>query len=107
MAERVTVSEPAMPLTRDLLHYWIQHPGAQGTVESIVEWWLLEHRIQRAVLEVKFVLAELVKENFVLERRQADGRDRYELNREREKEIRAWLAAAIREAGSRDKGIAP
>lgn len=49
------------PLTQELLDYWIQNPEAQGTVEAIVEWWLLEQRIQQAAAEVRQVLRELVK----------------------------------------------
>src|SRR5258706_15466670 len=97
MSDRVTLSEPAMPLTRELLDYWIRHPEAMGTMEAIVEWWLLEHRIQRAVADVRSILTELVGKDFVVERRQADGRNRYELNREKENEICTWLALAIRQ----------
>ena len=84
------------PLTHELLDYWIQNPEAQGTVESIVEWWLLEQRIQQAAAEVRQVLTELVGKDFVVERRQADGRICYQLNRAREAEIRAWLESGDR-----------
>lgn len=84
-------SQPPGPLTRELLDYWIQHPEAQATVEAIVEWWLLEQRIQKAADEVRLVLAELVAEEFVVERQQADGRICYRLNKEKETEMRAWL----------------
>ena len=50
---------------RELLNYWLQHPDAQGTVEAIVEWWLLEHRIQQAIGEVRGTLAELVARDLV------------------------------------------
>jgi hypothetical protein len=79
------------PMTQQLLDYWIQHPEAQSTVEAIVEWWLLEQRIQKAAEEVRPLLAELVAKEFVLERRQADGRICYRLNRDKEAEVRAWL----------------
>ena len=82
-------------LTHQLLDYWIHHPEAQGTVEAIVEWWLLEQRIRQAVLEVRSVLAELVAKQFVVERQQIDGRVCYRLNREKESEIRAWLGTHV------------
>ena len=85
-------------LTEDLLDYWIRYPEAQGTVEAIVEWWLLEQRIQQATADVRFVLTELVAKAFVVERQQADGRICYRLNRQREAEIRAWL-----ESGNKKK----
>ena len=81
------------PLTQQLLDYWIEHPEAQGTVEAIVEWWLLEQRIRQAADEVGAVLVELVAKDFVLERQQADGRVCYGLNREKKAEIRAWLGS--------------
>ena len=65
----------------------------------MVEWWLLEHEIRRAVAEVRTTLADLIKKNFVVEHQQADGRNRYELNREKEKDIRNWLAATAMNPG--------
>lgn len=107
MLKRVKLSEPAGSLTRELLGYWMLHPKALGTLEAIVEWWLLEYRIQRAVMEVRSVLADLVAKKFVVERRQADGRSRYELNQLKENEIRQWLADAIENRpGSEDSGFA-
>jgi hypothetical protein len=78
-------------LTQRLLDYWVQYPEAQGTLEAIVEWWLLEQRIQQAATEVRSVLSELVAHGVVVERQQPDGRICYRLNREKEAEIRAWL----------------
>ena len=92
MLKRVKPSEPTGSLTRELLGYWILHPKALGTLEAIVEWWLLEYRIQRAAGEIRSVLAELIAKQFVVERRQADGRSRYELNQGKADEIRHWLA---------------
>jgi hypothetical protein len=78
-------------LTRELLDYWIQHPDAMGTVEAMVEWWLLEHRIQHATVELQSALSHLVANGFVMRRQETDGRTHYELNREKEAEIIAWL----------------
>jgi hypothetical protein len=83
--------QPPETLTKELLNYWLKNAEKFGTMESIVEWWLLEHRIQKATEEVRFVLADLVTKDFVLERQQADGRISYQLNRQKESEIRAWL----------------
>jgi len=76
-------AESATPLTKELLSYWIGHQDATGTFESIVEWWLLEYRIQQAVAGVRSMLAELVETNFVLEQRQPGGRPRCESNAKR------------------------
>jgi hypothetical protein len=83
--------QPPGPLTRELLEYWIQHPEALGTVEAMVEWWLLEHRIQQATIELQSVLSDLVSNGFVVRRQEADGRIYYQLNREKEAAIIAWL----------------
>lgn len=82
------VHETTRPVTHQLLDYWEQHPEAEGTVESIVEWWLLEQRIQDAATEIRSVLNELVAKNLVVERRQGDGRLCYRLNRNSQGEAR-------------------
>jgi hypothetical protein len=89
-------SEPLEPLAKELLIYWLQHSAKFGTLESIVEWWLLEHRIQQAALEVRAVLEKLVATGIVVQWQEADGRDYFRLNRDRKDEIRAWI-----ESGSR------
>ena len=61
-----------------------------GTVEAMAEWWLLEHRIQQSAVELRSVLSELVANGFVL-RQEADGRTYYQLNREKEAAVIAWL----------------
>jgi hypothetical protein len=82
---------PPRPLSRELIAYWMQHPEAMGTVEAMVEWWLLEHRIQHATLELQSVLSELVASGFVIRRREGGGRTYYQLNPEKEAAIIAWL----------------
>lgn len=81
-------------MREDLLEYWIRHPEAQGTEEMIAEWWLLEHRISQVMTLVRRALEELVRANYVVGEEQADGRVRYRLNREREKEIREQAGGA-------------
>jgi Fe2+ or Zn2+ uptake regulation protein len=94
-------TKPPDRLTEDLLDYWVRHPQAEATIEAIVEWWLLEQRIQQAAFEVESVLGTLVEQGFVVEHRQADGRIRYRLNREREAEIRGRLESG---SGRRSSG---
>jgi hypothetical protein len=98
MSDQIALSEtPAtMPLARELVVYWMQHPERLGSIETIVEWWLLESRIQHAATEVRSILAGLVEKGFVIERQQMDGRYRYELNREKENEINVWLSSSER-----------
>ena|ERR1044071_1768843 len=84
-------AQPPRLLTRELLEYWMRHPDAASTVEAMVEWWLLEHRIEQATSEVRSVLSELVANGFVVKRQEADGRIYYRLNREKAAAIIAWL----------------
>ncbi len=79
------------PVTKELMHYWIEHPDAQGTEEVIAEWWLLEHQIRQVIAQVRENLKELVGRNFVIAVQQGDGRVRYQLNRKKDVEIRKWL----------------
>ena len=53
------------PVLLEILEYLDRHPEAQDTLEGIVEWWLLETRIQRAFAEVKTAIAELVELGFI------------------------------------------
>ena len=76
---------------KELLDYWIQHPEALGTEEAIVEWWLLEQRIQQATLKLRSVLRDLESNGFVVRAAIANGRACYRLNREKHGEILAWL----------------
>ena len=62
-----------------------------GTVEAMIEWWLLEHRIQQTTVELQSTLNDLVANGYVVRRQETDGRTHYELNREKEAEIIAWL----------------
>ena len=87
----VLSTQPPGSLLKDLLHYWIRHPEAFGTEEAIVEWWLLEQHIHRTVVELKSVLETLVANGLVVQRKEADGRTFYRLNRAKEEEIVAWL----------------
>lgn len=91
--------EPPEPLAQELLIYWLRDLKQLGTVElrtveSIVEWWLLEHRIQQTTGEVQTILKKLVALGWVLQRPQADGRIFYQLNRDKERDARAWLGSS-------------
>lgn len=78
-------------IAREILAYLAEHPDAQDTVEGIVEWWLLEQKIQRHTAQVKEALAELVTKGLVLEHKGRDGRFHYCANRRRSGEIHALL----------------
>jgi len=84
-------AQPNRRLTGELLDYWMNHPEAMGTLEAMLEWWLLEHRIEHTTTELRSVLSDLVASGFVMRRQAADGRTYYQLNREKEAQIIAWL----------------
>ena len=79
--------KPRPALWQELVQYWVQHPEAQDTLEGIAEWWLLEHRIQQATADLKAALQGLVREGFVSEHLQPDGRVSYGLNLVRRAEL--------------------
>jgi len=62
-----------------------------GTLEAMIEWWLLEHRIHQATIELRSVLSDLVANGFVVRRQEADGQTYYQLNQEKEAAMIAWL----------------
>ena len=79
------------PIFYDILGYLVDHPGAQDTVEGIVEWWLLEQRIKKATTQVKAVLAQLVAEGLVIAHQGPAGRVYYRVNRQKLRGIRRLL----------------
>lgn len=87
-------SEPTArrsPIFYEILAYLVDHPDAQDTVEGVIEWWLLEQRIERARTQVKTTLAQLVGEELVFARTGAGGRVSYRVNRTTLRDIRRSL----------------
>ena len=68
-------------VAHEILTYLIENPGAQDTVEGIVDWWLLDQEIQRQTVKVKEALTDLVAKRFVLARKGRDSRIHYRINR--------------------------
>jgi predicted transcriptional regulator len=78
-------------IVRDLLSYLIDNPDAQDTLEGIVEWWLLERKIENRTAKVREALTELVASGLILEREGSDSRPRYLINTRKQEEIRKLL----------------
>lgn len=76
---------------RDVLGYLTDNPDAQDTLEGIVEWWLLERRIESRTVKVQEALAELVASGLIVERQGSDSRLRYSINAEKQEQIRALI----------------
>jgi predicted transcriptional regulator len=83
-----------LPVAGEILAYLAEHPGAQDTVEGIVEWWLLEQEIKHHTTQVKEALAELVTKGLVLKHKGRDARIYYRMNQHKTEEIRALLRSS-------------
>ena len=69
----------------------LENTRAQDTLEGIVEWWLLEKKIERNTAEVKSVLDELAAKKLIVEFRAPDKHVRYRVNRRKQTDIVALL----------------
>jgi hypothetical protein len=78
-------------IAHDVLSYMLENPAGRDTLEGIVEWWLLKQQIERSTAEVKEVLDDLTQKQLVLEDKTGDTRSHYSVNRQKEKEIQAFL----------------
>ena len=81
-------------IARDILGYLYAHSAAQDTLDGIVEWWLLEQKIERETRQVQKVLDELVAKELISSRKAGDSRTHYRINRLKANEIRAVLESA-------------
>ena len=75
----------------DILTFLAEHPDSSDTLDGIVQWWLLERRIEHQIAKVKEALAELVNDKLVLEYQAKDARVHYRLNQRKHAEIQALL----------------
>jgi len=91
-------------LVYEILTYLAEHPDSSDTLEGIVEWWLLERRIQYAIAKVKDALAELVAKGLVLENKGRDARTHYRINRHKRAEIQGLLKQKSDDQGLSDGG---
>ena len=78
-------------LVCEILTYLAEHPDSNDTLEGIVQWWLLERRIEQQIVVVKEALAELVAKGLVLENEGKDSRVHYRINRHKQGEIQTIL----------------
>jgi hypothetical protein len=74
-------------IVHEILTYLAEHPDSNDTLEGIVEWWLLERKIEYAVAKVKEALTELVTKGLVLENKGGDTRTHYRINQSKYEEI--------------------
>ena len=77
-------------IVHEILTYLAEYPDSNDTLEGIVEWWLLERRIENQTAKVKEALAELVAKGLLIEK-ERDGRIHYRINGRKHGEIQALL----------------
>ena len=75
------------------MSYLSEHATAQDTFDGIVEWWLLEQKINRQTRQVQKVLDELVAKKLISSRTASDSRIHYRINKRKAREIRTLLQA--------------
>ncbi len=68
-------------IAREILSYLSEHPGAQDTLEGIVQWWLLERKIKYQKGLVMEALADLVADGSIDKHKGMDSRSYYRINR--------------------------
>jgi len=78
-------------IAHEILAYLAEHPDAQDTLDGIVQWWLLERKIEYQRDLVIEALAQLTAKGFIEERPGANQRRLYVLSRQRMNEIIAFL----------------
>jgi hypothetical protein len=93
LGSRASTTEESA-IAQDLLGYLINNPDAQDTLEGIVEWWLLQMKLETRTVKVKEALAGLVAKGLIMECTGSDSRLRYRINDLKQGEIRALLDRA-------------
>ncbi len=81
----------------DILRYLSSHPHAQDTLEGIVEWWLLQQRIENTLRAARAAIAKLLAEKLIVCRSGRDGRQYYKVNRGKSERIQQLLADHLAE----------
>jgi hypothetical protein len=75
-------------LANQLLSYLAENPDAQDTLEGIVDWWLMQQRIEYEMNRVKEALTWLVSSGLVIESSGRDCHVFYRVNQGKIGEIR-------------------
>ena len=79
------MNDKRVKVAYEILRYLIKNPGAQDTLEGIVDWWFLERTVKYQKLLVKKALEMMVTDGLVIARQKTDSRTVYKLYRPRRK----------------------
>jgi hypothetical protein len=80
-------SELSSNVAYEILDYLAHNPNAEGSIESIAEWWLLEQRINKEMEGIMKAVQQLVENHLLVERRSEDMKVYYSVNREKLNQI--------------------
>ncbi len=75
----------------EILAYLAERPDSSDTVEGIVQWWLLERKIEYQTAQVKEALIDLVAKGLIIEDKRMNSRTHYRLNQHKHGEIQVLL----------------
>lgn len=78
-------------ISYEILAYLAEHPDSSDTVEGIVQWWLLERKIECQTAQVKEALIDLVKKELLVEDPRQNSRIHYRLNPGKYEEIQTLI----------------
>jgi len=79
----------------EILAYLVEHPKAQDTLEGIVEWWLLERKIEFETARVKEALSKLVARGLILEKNGSNSKIHYRINQSKYEEIKGLFKQKV------------
>jgi hypothetical protein len=74
-----------------ILSYVAERPGAEDTLEGIIDWWLLTQTINIQTAIVKEALSDLVGRGLMFQEPGPDTQVRYRVNQEKLTEIRSLI----------------
>ena len=78
-------------VTREILHYLIEHPDAKDTIEGIRRWWKPEGRREWRSNEVQITLERLLSKNWLIVRELSPTQKVYGVNKKHIQEIQEFL----------------
>src|SRR5262245_9466272 len=75
------LDDPRLPSPApEILDYLARRPGAQGTIEDILQWWVLDACIRKWSSKIAEVVAQLVERGFLEEKPSSDGKIFYHIS---------------------------
>jgi hypothetical protein len=73
--------DPSLPSPApEILDYLAKRPGAQGTIEDILQWWVLDACIRNWTPKIAKTVSQLVEQGFLEQKRSADGKVFYHVS---------------------------